>query len=118
MPSKPKSKPVVNGTPEVSEILTLAEAAAFLKVSEETLRREAELEAIPARRIGLEWRFSKAAILEWLKLLPIVQPTRNPQDLKNWLIEFRARYPITETEEEAEAFLKQIYDARKSQVPQ
>jgi hypothetical protein len=69
MPSKAKPKPAVNGTPEVSDILTLAEAAAYLKVSEAGLKADLERGAVPARFVAGEWRFSKAAILVWLSAI-------------------------------------------------
>jgi excisionase family DNA binding protein len=48
------------------EILTLEEAAALLRVESETLLAELERGDIPARRIGEQWRFSRAALLNWL----------------------------------------------------
>jgi excisionase family DNA binding protein len=49
-----------------SEVLTLEEAAAFLRVPAGMLGAEAEAGRVPARRIGSEWRFSRAALLAWL----------------------------------------------------
>jgi excisionase family DNA binding protein len=115
MPSKAKPKPAVNGTPEVSDILTLAEAAAYLKVSEEMLRTEAERNAIPAQRLGAEWRFSKASILKWLEETARTGPAKSKAELDARLKEYWAKYPNQETLEEAEVFLKQIYDARKTE---
>jgi excisionase family DNA binding protein len=48
------------------EILTLAEAAALLRVEESELASAAERGEIPAGRIGASWRFSRAAVLSWL----------------------------------------------------
>ena len=48
------------------EVLTLAEAAAYLRVPEAELGRMAGSLGLPGRRIGCEWRFSRAAILDWL----------------------------------------------------
>lgn len=47
-------------------ILTLREAADYLRVAEGDLLRLAEDGAIPARKIGSEWRFLQSAIDEWL----------------------------------------------------
>jgi len=47
-------------------VLTLAEAADLLQVSEEAVGRLAEQGEIPARRIGDDWRFARAAVLAWL----------------------------------------------------
>ena len=47
--------------------MNLEEAAAFLRVPPEAVRGLAEQQRIPARRIGEAWRFSRSALLEWLK---------------------------------------------------
>lgn len=49
------------------EVLDLDEAAALLRVKPEVVRELAETHSIPVRRIGDVWRFSRAALLEWLK---------------------------------------------------
>jgi excisionase family DNA binding protein len=49
------------------EVLTLAEAAAYLRVAEAELGRIAGSQGMPGRRIGFEWRFSRAAIQDWLR---------------------------------------------------
>jgi excisionase family DNA binding protein len=48
------------------EVLTLAEAAAYLRVAEEELADLAVGGGIPARRIGGEWRFLRGALDDWL----------------------------------------------------
>jgi excisionase family DNA binding protein len=48
------------------EVLTLAEAAVFLRVPEADLLRLAKLHEVPARKIGDEWRFLKTALQDWL----------------------------------------------------
>jgi excisionase family DNA binding protein len=55
--------PVVPGP----EVLTLEEAAAFLRVSEETVRRLAVQQALPGRNIDDQWRFLKSALADWLR---------------------------------------------------
>ena len=40
-----------------SEILTRAEAAAFIRVSEKTLGEMARARRIPSQKVGREWRF-------------------------------------------------------------
>jgi len=52
------------------EILTAAEAARFLKVSPRTLRELAASGAIPARKVGREWRFSRTALEKWVSAHP------------------------------------------------
>jgi excisionase family DNA binding protein len=52
------------------EVLTLAEAAAYLRVPEAALAELAAEQAIPAQRIGGEWRFLKRALMDWLRFGP------------------------------------------------
>ena len=49
------------------DVLTLQEAADYLRVSEELIGRLAEDAVIPARRVGSEWRFLKYGLNEWLQ---------------------------------------------------
>ncbi|MEW6209367.1 MAG: helix-turn-helix domain-containing protein [Acidobacteriota bacterium] len=49
------------------EVLTLEEAADYLRLPRETIEREAARGRIPGRRIEDTWRFLKAAIDEWLR---------------------------------------------------
>lgn len=66
-----KNGPAAGTNPVAApDVLTLAEAAAFLRVPEADVVRSAEARDIPARRIGAEWRFSKSAIIEWLGAFP------------------------------------------------
>jgi excisionase family DNA binding protein len=55
-----------NGVPASPDVLTLAEAAAFLRVPNEVLVREAESGRVPGRKLGSEWRFGRAKLLDWL----------------------------------------------------
>ena len=54
-------------------MLDLDEAAALLRVTPEVVRVLAESHRIPARRVGEEWRFGRAALLEWLKGEPVAE---------------------------------------------
>jgi len=49
-------------------ILNVEQATDFLGISEKTLIKLLREEHIPARKIGREWRFSRAALTEWLAL--------------------------------------------------
>jgi excisionase family DNA binding protein len=73
--ARPKSKtgptsqpgppsPAVNGP--VEEVLTLAEAAAYLRLRESDVIQLVHSQGLPARFTGTEWRFLKAAIQQWL----------------------------------------------------
>lgn len=48
--------------PEVSQVLTVAEVAAYLKVSKVTVRRWCISKKIPAFKIGREWRIERKAL--------------------------------------------------------
>jgi excisionase family DNA binding protein len=52
---------------EWPEVLTLSEAAAYLRVTEAELTQIAGSQGLPGQRIGSEWRFSRAAIQDWLR---------------------------------------------------
>ncbi len=49
------------------EVLDLQETAQMLRVAPGVVRELAESHRIPARRIGNDWRFSRSALLDWLK---------------------------------------------------
>jgi excisionase family DNA binding protein len=51
---------------ETPEVLTPAQLAELLQVDEETVVALAERGELPARKLGEEWRFSRAAVLAWL----------------------------------------------------
>lgn len=48
------------------EVLTLEEAAELLRADVDVVRGLAEQGELPARSVGGAWRFSRAAILDWL----------------------------------------------------
>jgi excisionase family DNA binding protein len=48
-------------------VLTLAEVAAYLKVTERTIYRLAGAKKIPAFKVGGVWRFSRADIDKWIQ---------------------------------------------------
>jgi excisionase family DNA binding protein len=50
-----------------AEVLTLDEAAAMLKVEVDRVRELALAQRLPGRLIGDQWRFSRAALLDWLR---------------------------------------------------
>ena len=49
-----------------NDVLTLAETAAYLRISEADVLRMIHEQALPARQVGIEWRFLKSAIQQWL----------------------------------------------------
>jgi excisionase family DNA binding protein len=68
-------------------IMTLEEAAAYLRVPTDLLQAQAAIGQVPGRKIGSEWRFLRSAIEAWLATPPVgvtaqmIQTTqaRNPQ---------------------------------------
>lgn len=48
------------------EVLTLEEAAQLLRVDEKTVRDLAARGELPGRKLGRAWRFSRAALLDWV----------------------------------------------------
>jgi excisionase family DNA binding protein len=51
----------------IPDVLTLEEVADYLRLSKETIERQAIQGQIPGRRIEDTWRFLKAAIDDWLR---------------------------------------------------
>jgi excisionase family DNA binding protein len=48
-----------------TDIMTLEEVAAYLKVKPQTIYTWAQEKKIPAAKLGKEWRFRKSLIDEW-----------------------------------------------------
>jgi excisionase family DNA binding protein len=67
---KPEPQPAIQQPAAVnvppSDVLTLAEAAAYLRLSEQDVVRLIHEQALPARQAGTDWRFLKSAIQQWL----------------------------------------------------
>jgi excisionase family DNA binding protein len=81
------------------EVLTLAEAAAYLRLSDEDVVRLVREQALPGRRIDREWRFLKAALQEWLRSpSPALQAQ---EDLMQWAGAFRDDPELDEIVREA-----------------
>lgn len=49
-----------------SDVLTLEEAAGYLRLPQDTMEREVSQGNIPGRRIDRTWRFHRSALDEWL----------------------------------------------------
>ncbi|HYT92324.1 MAG TPA: helix-turn-helix domain-containing protein, partial [Gemmataceae bacterium] len=81
VPRTKKSKPAPTPQPEpptpaangpLGDVLTLAEAAAYLRLPEREVIAAAASQGLPGRLVGGEWRFLKTAIQQWLS---VSQPT-------------------------------------------
>src|SRR5262245_18144971 len=57
--NKPKSVPL-------ADVLTLAEAAAFLRVKAKEVEDLVKKQGLPGRKIGKLWRFLRVAVEQWL----------------------------------------------------
>ncbi len=53
-------------SPDPREILTLAEIARYLKVSEKTILRMVKRGELPGSKVASQWRFQRVAIDQWL----------------------------------------------------
>jgi len=51
----------------VTELMTLEEVASYLRITKKTIHRLLERRAIPAMKVGHQWRFDKASIEIWLR---------------------------------------------------
>ena len=65
-----RGKPPAKVNSGSSEVLTLAEAANYLRVPEKQLRDIVDRGEFPGRKIGTEWRFFKPALQAWLGTAP------------------------------------------------
>jgi len=100
----PVTPPPATTNGPTSEVLTLNEAAAYLRLPEADVLRLVEEQALPARRLGNEWRFLKAAIQDWLR-------TGKPPTLSNkeaWM----ALAGVWKDDPYLEEELKEIYKRR------
>lgn len=77
MPRAKQKPEAASGTPRATtakepsgEVLTLSQAAAYLRFSEAEVLRLVDEQALPARQLGNEWRFLKTAIQDWLRTGP------------------------------------------------
>jgi excisionase family DNA binding protein len=71
--SQAKTKPQKSASPVepvVPDVLTLGEAAAYLRVTEDQVLRLVRYQDLPARLLDTEWRFLKLAIQDWLRTTP------------------------------------------------
>jgi excisionase family DNA binding protein len=55
----------------MAKLITVKEAAAYLRVTEKTIYRLLNRGSIPATKVGRQWRFDKASIDEWLYEKPV-----------------------------------------------
>jgi len=84
--SKPKEHaPLLNGP--VGEVMSLSEAAAYLRLPEAEVARLVHAQGLPGRLAGTEWRFLKAAVQHWLSCGSPTWETR-----KSAILEMAGKY--------------------------
>jgi excisionase family DNA binding protein len=93
------------------EVLTVSEAAAYLRVAEADVLRLVHLHDLPGRQIGNEWRFLKAGLRDWLRtparksgkeaFVAIAGAWKDDPDIEEIVREAHRRRgrPVTENEE-------------------
>ena len=86
-------------SPMVPEVLTLAEAAGYLRVSESDVVELATHHDLPGRKIGDQWRFHKQALINWLCI---------PEKRDFWKTQFGA----LRGDPNMDAMLENIYQQR------
>ena len=79
-PKRPGQRSVArNGV--TADVLTLDEAAAYLRLPKPDVLRLIEDQGLPARQIRSEWRFLKSAIEQWLSTGPPTTQRRKEAQL-------------------------------------
>jgi len=67
-PSPPSNaSPLPAVAAKTVDVLTLAEAAAYLRTPPEEVLRLVREQGLPGRRVGEDYRFLKAAVQDWLR---------------------------------------------------
>jgi excisionase family DNA binding protein len=104
--------PSVNGAVPLdpSDVMTLAETAAFLRVSEHDVRQMADEGKLPARRVSGQWRFLKSALLEWFRQPEPKPGTDDWREANRRILESAGSMADDETIPE---MLENIYKERK-----
>ncbi len=67
---KPASPPDNGPRAAPAEVLTLADAAAYLRLTAKEVLCLVREQALPGRQVGPDWRFLKSALQDWLKIGP------------------------------------------------
>ena len=75
--------------PPAGEVLTLAEAAAYLRLPEAEVERLVRTEGLPGRAVGEEWRFLKTALQDWLYGSAPTRPSKEATARTDRLMEGR-----------------------------
>ena len=90
------------------DVLTPAQAAAYLQVAEEVVNQAAEVGILPGRKIGAEWRFLRLAIADWLR------STLEPQEPLSSKERMLAVAGLWKNDPSADALMEDIAQRRKA----
>lgn len=78
--AQPLTPPAATNGP-AGEVFTLAEAAAYLRLSEADVVALVHGQGLPGRFTGREWRFLKSAIQQWLSFGTLTRQARKEAQL-------------------------------------
>jgi hypothetical protein len=92
-----------------SQVLTLEEAACYLKIPEVLLKKQALLGQVPGRSIGGHWRFFKPALNQWLSLQMIDHSNKSSKEI------FLAQAGIFANDPTLSPMVEEIYTTRRKQ---
>ena len=106
-PANGSRTPKIPGSVDCADVLTLAEAAAYLRISELATLQAVRDQGLPARQFDNEWRFFKPAIQDWMRLEPRqkkgilahIGAFKDDPDLEEMLKETHKRRGRPETQE-------------------
>jgi hypothetical protein len=115
--SRPSKKAELNGPPPISggDILTLAEAAVFLRVSVDGLKADAVKGKVPSRLVAGEWRFSRTGLLSWLGQFETTQYPAGLEPEQRYSKErILALSGIWKDDPTVDAMVEEIYRQRKA----
>ncbi|MCI0703199.1 MAG: helix-turn-helix domain-containing protein [Planctomycetia bacterium] len=92
-------------------VLTVPDAAQFLRVSESVVIAEAEAGRLPGRKLGNEWRFLEFALAEWLRTGQQSLPEAKPKSSKERMLAIAGLWKDDPT---VDAMVEEIYRQRKA----
>src|SRR5580658_6620251 len=72
--------------PTPIDVMTLAEAADFLRATEDAIEKMAAAGKLPARRVGDDWRFLRSALCSWLSECGASAPVKEPLSSKQRML--------------------------------
>lgn len=115
--TKPKPGPTPHSESQTTamngpldEVLTLAEAAAYLRLPEQDILRLVREQDLPGRQVGTDWRFFKRAIQVWLS-----KPLSEAHQDQEGIWAFAGAW---KDDPHAEEMIKEIWRKRGQPVPE